>query len=57
MQPIAEYEGVDRERFEREIVSRGEPAVMRGLVVDWSIVQAAKRARPCRSRLPAAFCP
>ena len=43
MQPIAEYEGVDRERFEREIVSRGEPAVMRGLVVDWSIVQAAKR--------------
>ena len=41
MRPIAEYQGMDRERFEREIVPRGEPAVLRGLVADWPIVAAA----------------
>jgi hypothetical protein len=43
MRPIGEYEGVDRERFEREIVPKGEPAVLRGLVGDWAIVQAGKQ--------------
>jgi hypothetical protein len=43
MKPIAEYPAMDRERFEREIVPRGEPAVLRGLVADWPVVQAAKR--------------
>lgn len=43
MRPIAECEGVDRERFEREIVPRGEPAVIRGLVADWPVVAAARR--------------
>jgi len=43
MRAIAEYEGVDRERFEREIVPNGEPAVLRGVVADWPIVEAAKR--------------
>ena len=42
MRPIAEYEPMDRERFEREIVPRGEPAVFRGLVADWPAVRAAK---------------
>lgn len=42
MRPIAEYETVDRERFEREIVPKGEPAVLRGLVADWSAVRAAQ---------------
>lgn len=42
MQPIAEYEPIDRERFEREIVPKGEPAVFRGLVDDWPAVRAAK---------------
>lgn len=42
MRPIAEYRNVDRERFEREIVPKGEPAVIRGLVSDWPVVQAAK---------------
>jgi len=42
MQPIAEYEPMDRERFEREIVPKGEPAVFRGLVADWPVVRAAK---------------
>lgn len=43
MRAIAEYEGVDRERFERDIVPKGQPAVLRGLVADWPIVAAAKQ--------------
>jgi len=42
MRPIAEYEAVDRERFEREIQPKSEPAVLRGLVNDWPIVRAAR---------------
>ena len=42
MRPIAEYEPMDRERFEREIVPKGKPAVFRGLVADWPLVRAAK---------------
>jgi hypothetical protein len=42
MRPIAEYENVDRERFEREIVPKAEPAVLRGLVADWPAVRAAQ---------------
>jgi hypothetical protein len=42
MKSIAEYHGVDREQFERDIVAKGEPAVLRGLVADWPIVEAAK---------------
>ena len=41
MRPIAEYEDVDRARFEAEIVAKGEPAVVRGLVSDWPVVEAA----------------
>lgn len=42
MRPIAEYEGVDRERFEREIAPTGEPAVFRGLTAGWPIARAAQ---------------
>jgi hypothetical protein len=42
MKPIAEYEPMVRQRFEREIVPKGEPAVFRGLVADWPVVRAAK---------------
>jgi hypothetical protein len=42
MRPTAEYEPMERERFEREVVPRGEPAVIRALVADWPIVRAAK---------------
>jgi hypothetical protein len=42
MRPIAEYEPMERERFEREIVPKGEPAVFRGLAADWPPVKAAK---------------
>jgi hypothetical protein len=40
MRPIAEYEPMDRATFEREIVSKGEPVVLRGLVGDWPAVRA-----------------
>jgi hypothetical protein len=42
MQPIAEYEPMDRERFEHEIVPKGEPAIFRGLVANWPVVHAGK---------------
>ena len=42
MRPIAEYEPMNRERFEREIVPKGEPALFRGLVADWPVVHAGK---------------
>jgi hypothetical protein len=41
MHAIAEFDGVDRDRFEREIVPRGQPAIMRGMVARWPIVTAA----------------
>jgi hypothetical protein len=42
MRSIAEYDPMARERFEREIVPKGKPAVFRGLVADWPAVRAAK---------------
>jgi hypothetical protein len=42
MRSIAEYEPMDRARFEQEIVPKGEPAVFRGLVADWPPVRAGK---------------
>ena len=42
MRPIAEYDGADRGRFESQIAAKGEPAVIRGLVADWPIVEAAQ---------------
>jgi hypothetical protein len=45
MDPLAavpEYEGVDRTRFEAEIVPAGRPAVLRGLCADWPVVAEAK---------------
>src|SRR5436305_4071529 len=41
MRPIAEYTDVDRERFERDIVPKGEPVVLRALVREWPVVAAA----------------
>ncbi len=44
MRAIADYGPMDRARFEREIVPKGEPAVFRGLVADWPVVRAGKAA-------------
>jgi hypothetical protein len=40
MRPIAEYKGVDRQRFRDEIRPLAQPAVLRGLAADWPVVRA-----------------
>jgi hypothetical protein len=42
--PIREWRDVDRATFEREIASRYQPAVLRGVVADWPVVQAARES-------------
>lgn len=42
MRPVAEFHDVNRQTFEQDIVSTGRPAVLRGLCVDWSPVEAAR---------------
>ena len=42
LKPIAEYEGMDRRRFDEEIRAAGQPAVLRGLASDWPAVKAAR---------------
>jgi hypothetical protein len=42
--PITEWRDVDRAVFEHEIVPRAEPAVLRGLVSDWPLVQLARQS-------------
>jgi len=43
-QCISEIHGVDRARFEREIIPAGRPAVLRALVADWPAVQLARES-------------
>ncbi|WBO21862.1 cupin-like domain-containing protein [Sphingomonas abietis] len=43
MRAIREIEGVDRDRFAREILPSGRPAVLRGLAAEWPAVRAAAR--------------
>jgi hypothetical protein len=43
MRAIAEYSRIDRDRFSQEIVPKGEPAVLRGLVAEWPAVAVAKQ--------------
>jgi hypothetical protein len=40
--PIADYEGVDRDRFLEDIRPAGQPAVLRGLAQGWPAVAAAR---------------
>ncbi len=46
---VAEFANVDARAFREEVVSRYRPAVLRGLVKDWPVVQAARES-------DAAFC-
>ena len=39
MRPVPEFHQVDRERFEREIVPAGRPALVRGLCAHWKAVR------------------
>lgn len=41
---VAEFDCVDRSRFNAEIEIRHEPAILRGLVSDWPSVQASRRS-------------
>jgi len=41
---VAEFDSVDRARFNAEIETRHEPAILRGLVADWPSVQASRRS-------------
>jgi hypothetical protein len=51
VKPVAEYPPMDRATFEREIVPKGEPAVFRGMMDDWPVVQAAKEGDEELARL------
>jgi hypothetical protein len=42
LRAIPEFEGVDRARFEAEIVPTGRPAVLRGLCAGWAAAAAAR---------------
>jgi hypothetical protein len=42
--PIARWRDVDTDTFHNEIVPRGEPAVLEGVVGQWPIVQAARQS-------------
>ncbi len=44
MNDIQEWQDVDREVFENEIVPANQPAVMRGLLRDWPAVQAGRES-------------
>ncbi|WP_203290679.1 cupin-like domain-containing protein [Maricaulis parjimensis] len=45
--PVREWTGVDRARFEADIQPLGAPAVMRGLVADWPLVQSGEPSALC----------
>lgn len=38
-QPVAEYDGMDRERFWSEVLPKKQPAILRGLVRHWPAVE------------------
>ena len=41
---VRECSGIDRRRFEAEVLPAGQPVVMRGLVADWPIVTVARQS-------------
>jgi hypothetical protein len=51
MDKIAELRGIDRTRFEQDVVSLGRPVIMRGLVTEWPWVAAGAK---CPERIRAA---
>jgi len=44
MVEIPEWRGVDREMFARDIVTRYNPAVLRGVVRDWPAVARGRES-------------
>jgi hypothetical protein len=41
-QPLAEHVGIDVQTFRNEIMTSGQPVVLRGAVKNWSLAQAAR---------------
>ena len=54
---VREYAGADKASFESDIVTAGEPAVMRGLVGDWPIVASARDSEQALCDYISAFAP
>ena len=52
-QRVTEWRDVDRARFDREILTRYEPAVLKGLVADWPAVRASGTPKAARDYLAA----
>lgn len=44
MTPVRTVAGMDRARFEAEILPARQPVIMKGLVSDWPVVQAARES-------------
>lgn len=44
MTPVPEFHGIDRARFEAEIVPAARPAILRGLAADWPAVRAGRES-------------
>jgi hypothetical protein len=44
VRPVPEFDAIDRERFEREIVPAGRPAVIRGVCAGWEAVGKSEEA-------------
>jgi len=42
--PVKEIEGIDRARFEAEILPARQPVLLKGLVGDWPVVRAARES-------------
>jgi len=49
--PLPRLRGVDRARFEAEVVPAGQPVVLEGLVADWPAVAAGRTAAGLRAYL------
>ena len=55
VRPIREWTGVDRARFEREVLVLNQPAVLRGVVAQWPAVAYARESDQALCRFLAAL--
>jgi hypothetical protein len=55
MQAIAEWKSIDAAAFRRDIASRYEPAILRGVVADWPAVRKARESVDAFASYVAAF--
>ena len=53
--PLREWTGVDRDRFEAEVLPANEPAILRGLVAHWPAVACGRESGAAIARYLAAM--